>query len=114
MFMVCVGLVLSNYYSNLIYSLRGKNDSALRNSHLAMATTDQMPAAARQDPTSCPAIVQRSVAFSVETGFICFGEPSGQIAMMHSELVEKHRWIDNEYFLHALNFCMLIPGPEAQ
>jgi chromate transporter len=34
--------------------------------------------------------------------------------MMHSELVEKHRWIDNEYFLHALNFCMLIPGPEAQ
>src|ERR1700704_1758259 len=52
--------------------------------------------------------------FWLKLGFISFGGPSGQIAMMHSELVEKRKWIDNGHFLHALNFCMLLPGPEAQ
>jgi chromate transporter len=52
--------------------------------------------------------------FWLKLGFISFGGPSGQIAMMHAELVEKKRWIDNARFLHALNFCMLLPGPEAQ
>jgi chromate transporter len=52
--------------------------------------------------------------FWLKLGFISFGGPSGQIAIMHSELVERRRWIDNEHFLHALNFCMLLPGPEAQ
>lgn len=52
--------------------------------------------------------------FWLRLGFISFGGPSGQIAMMHTELVEKKRWIDNSRFLHALNFCMLLPGPEAQ
>src|SRR5581483_9296311 len=52
--------------------------------------------------------------FWLKLGFISFGGPSGQIALMHAELVEKRRWIDNEHFLHALNFCMLLPGPEAQ
>jgi len=52
--------------------------------------------------------------FWLKLGFISFGGPSGQIAMMHTELVEKKRWIDNARFLHALNFCMLLPGPEAQ
>jgi chromate transporter len=52
--------------------------------------------------------------FWLKLGFISFGGPSGQIAMMHAELVEKKRWIDNSRFLHALNFCMLLPGPEAQ
>lgn len=47
-------------------------------------------------------------------GFINFGGPAGQIAIMHDELVEKKRWISNDRFLHALNFCMLLPGPEAQ
>jgi chromate transporter len=47
-------------------------------------------------------------------GFINFGGPAGQIAIMHDELVEKKRWISNNRFLHALNFCMLLPGPEAQ
>jgi chromate transporter len=51
--------------------------------------------------------------FWLKLGFISFGGPSGQIAMMHTELVEKKRWIDNARFLHALNFCMLLPGPEA-
>jgi chromate transporter len=52
--------------------------------------------------------------FWLKLGFISFGGPSGQIAMMHTELVDKKKWISNERFLHALNFCMLLPGPEAQ
>jgi chromate transporter len=47
-------------------------------------------------------------------GFINFGGPAGQIAMMHRDLVERFRWISEERFLHALNFCLLLPGPEAQ
>lgn len=47
-------------------------------------------------------------------GWLGFGGPAGQIALMHKELVEKRRWISDERFLHALNYCMLLPGPEAQ
>jgi len=47
-------------------------------------------------------------------GLLSFGGPAGQIALMHDELVERRRWISDERFLHALNFCMLLPGPEAQ
>jgi chromate transporter len=52
--------------------------------------------------------------FWLKLGFISFGGPSGQIAIMHTELVEKKKWISETHFLHALNFCMLLPGPEAQ
>src|SRR5215207_4046476 len=51
--------------------------------------------------------------FLLKLGFISFGGPTGQIAIMHSELVERRRWIENSRFLHALNYCMLLPGPEA-
>src|SRR5438105_5826750 len=47
-------------------------------------------------------------------GWISFGGPAGQIAVMHRELVEQKRWISEKRFLHALNYCMLLPGPEAQ
>ena len=50
----------------------------------------------------------------MKLGFINFGGPTGQIAIMHDELVEKRRWLSNRRFLHALSFCMLLPGPEAQ
>lgn len=50
----------------------------------------------------------------LKLGFVNFGGPSGQIAMMHRDLVELNRWVSEERFLHALNFCMLLPGPEAQ
>ncbi|MBF0628526.1 MAG: chromate efflux transporter [Magnetococcales bacterium] len=50
----------------------------------------------------------------LKLGFISFGGPAGQIAVMHQELVEKRRWISEQRFLHALNYCMLLPGPEAQ
>ncbi len=52
--------------------------------------------------------------FWFKLGFISFGGPAGQIATMHQELVEKKKWISEENFLHALNYCMLLPGPEAQ
>jgi chromate transporter len=52
--------------------------------------------------------------FWLKLGLISFGGPTGQIAIMHAELVEKRRWISEGRFLHALNFCMLLPGPEAQ
>jgi chromate transporter len=52
--------------------------------------------------------------FWVKLGFISFGGPTGQIAIMHSELVEKKQWISESRFLHALNYCMFLPGPEAQ
>jgi chromate transporter len=51
--------------------------------------------------------------FWLKLGFISFGGPTGQIAIMHTELVEKRRWISEARFLHALNYCMLLPGPEA-
>ena len=52
--------------------------------------------------------------FWLRLGFISFGGPAGQIAIMHRELVEEKRWISEGRFLHALNYCMLLPGPEAQ
>src|SRR5436309_883 len=50
----------------------------------------------------------------VKLGFISFGGPAGQIAIMQRDLVDRKRWISQERFLHALSFCMLLPGPEAQ
>jgi chromate transporter len=55
-----------------------------------------------------------AIRYWTKLGFINFGGPAGQIAIMHDELVEKKRWISNNRFLHALNYCMLLPGPEAQ
>jgi len=54
-----------------------------------------------------------ALAFWWSLGWISFGGPAGQIAIMHAELVQRRRWVDEPGFLHALNFCMLLPGPEA-
>ncbi|CAG0978783.1 putative chromate transport protein [Rhodocyclaceae bacterium] len=65
--------------------------------------------------TAAPAAPTRGEAFRywLKLGFISFGGPAGQIAMMHQELVERRRWISEHRYLHALNYCMLLPGPEA-
>jgi chromate transporter len=55
-----------------------------------------------------------ALRFWTKLGFINFGGPTAQIAILHEELVERKRWISEDRFLHALNFCMLLPGPEAQ
>ncbi|MCE2832369.1 MAG: chromate efflux transporter [Oxalobacteraceae bacterium] len=67
------------------------------------------------DGGASPPSVTLSEAFRywLRLGFISFGGPSGQIALMHDDLVEKKRWISEQRFLHALNYCMLLPGPEA-
>jgi chromate transporter len=58
--------------------------------------------------------LREATAVWARIGFLSFGGPAGQIALMHRELVETRRWISESRFLHALNFCMLLPGPEAQ
>ncbi len=55
-----------------------------------------------------------ALRFWLKLGFISFGGPAGQIAIMHEELVERRRWVSEGRFLHALNYCMVLPGPEAQ
>jgi len=56
----------------------------------------------------------RAVLVWLKVGLLSFGGPTGQIALMHRELVEKRRWLSDGRFLHALNYCMILPGPEAQ
>jgi len=58
--------------------------------------------------------LDEAVRLWAKIGLLSFGGPAGQIALMHKELVERRAWIDEERFLHALNYCMLLPGPEAQ
>lgn len=74
-----------------------------------------MPTATQQ-PLDTPPPVSRWQAFVywLKLGFISFGGPAGQISMMHQELVERRRWISEHRFLHALNYTMVLPGPEAQ
>lgn len=57
---------------------------------------------------------KEALKFWLKLGFISFGGPAGQIAIMHEFVVEKKKWISESKFLHALNFCMILPGPEAQ
>jgi chromate transporter len=66
-------------------------------------------------PTTAASVPTLGEAFKywLKLGFISFGGPAGQIAMMHQELVERRRWISEHRYLHALNYCMLLPGPEA-
>jgi chromate transporter len=66
-----------------------------------------------ESPTPHPSFRQ-ALRFWVKLGFISFGGPTGQIAIMQQELVEKRKWVSTERFLNALNYCMLLPGPEAQ
>jgi chromate transporter len=66
------------------------------------------------DHAPAPVSFAEALRFWLKLGFISFGGPAGQIAIMHAELVERRRWISEQRFLHALNYCMLLPGPEAQ
>ncbi len=65
------------------------------------------------ESASLPVSFAEAFRFWLKLGFISFGGPTGQIAIMHQELVERRRWISENRFLHALNYCMLLPGPEA-
>jgi chromate transporter len=65
-------------------------------------------------PPPAPVSFAQASLFWLKLGFVSFGGPAGQIAIMHTELVERRRWISEQRFLHALNYCMVLPGPEAQ
>lgn len=64
--------------------------------------------------SNLPVSFSKALKFWAKLGFISFGGPAGQIAMMHQEVVERQKWLGENSFLRALNFCMLLPGPEAQ
>ena len=71
----------------------------------------------KPDPSELPpqpVSLGQAFGYWLKLGFISFGGPAGQIAIMHQDLVEKKRWISEQRYLHALNYCMLLPGPEAQ
>ncbi|MDH4229431.1 MAG: chromate efflux transporter [Nitrospirota bacterium] len=76
----------------------------------------EQPARPTARPAAPPPPVSfwQAFAFWLRLGCVSFGGPAGQIALMHQELVENRRWISERRFLHALNYCMLLPGPEAQ
>jgi len=67
-----------------------------------------------QPAAPLPVTLAEAFIYWLRLGFISFGGPAGQIAIMHHDLVEKKRWISEKRFLHALNYCMVLPGPEAQ
>ena len=82
-------------------------DRTQRNTFVAAETRDTVDAAA-------PIGFGEALRLWMKIGWLSFGGPAGQIALMHRELVERRRWISETRFLHALNYCMLLPGPEAQ
>src|SRR5216110_136774 len=98
----------------------GKKRNDERRNHGAWLQKLRRPLRISPTPmTSKPASHQapsfgEAFRFWLKLGFISFGGPAGQIAIMQTELVEKKRWISQSRFLHALNFSMLLPGPEAQ
>ena len=69
---------------------------------------------AEQGEQPRPVGLREAFRYWLKLGFVSFGGPAGQIAMMHTELVERRRWISEHRFLHALNYTMVLPGPEAQ
>lgn len=78
------------------------------------ATEQNIPSPSASDLTPEPVSLAQASLYWLKLGFISFGGPAGQISIMHHDLVERKRWISEKRFLHALNYCMVLPGPEAQ
>ena len=76
-----------------------------------MTTPDEVSVESHEPPASVS--LAEAFRYWLKLGCISFGGPAGQIALMHADLVERKRWISERRFLHALNYCMLLPGPEA-
>jgi chromate transporter len=87
---------------------------AKANSTLRSLGPPASAAETRADTRASTPTEREAFWFWLKLGMISFGGPAGQIAIMHAELVEKRRWISERRYLHALNFCMALPGPEAQ
>ena len=78
----------------------------------SMSSASEIPN--REFAPPAPVSLREAFLYWLKLGFISFGGPAGQISMMHTELVERRRWISEHRFLHALNYTMVLPGPEAQ
>ena len=76
-------------------------------------STEKMSTAAGGIKSKTPPTFGEAARFWIKLGFINFGGPTGQIAIMQTELVDRRRWISSNHFLQILNYCMLLPGPEA-
>ena len=85
-----------------------RRSAGLQGMHESQGTAELKPATPR-----AVGFVE-ALAFWLKLGFISFGGPAGQISLMHQELVQRRQWISEQRFMHALNYCMLLPGPEAQ
>jgi chromate transporter len=77
-----------------------------------MSMSTDTAAVEREAPA--PVSLWEAFRYWLKLGFVSFGGPAGQISMMHTELVERRCWISEHRFLHALNYTMVLPGPEAQ
>ena len=80
---------------------------------MTRSSEDGIPEEPREAEALTAPTFREASRFWIWLGFVNFGGPAGQIALMHQELVERRRWIDEGRFLHALSYCMLLPGPEA-
>jgi chromate transporter len=101
------------YY--LLFTLVAKINLALNGITMSSRNTaTDLSIAHNEQPAPQSIRFWEAFRFWLKLGFISFGGPAGQIAIMHQELVERRRWISEKRFLHALNYCMLLPGPEAQ
>jgi len=85
----------------------------MNSSKSSSSVPDKGPALDKE-PAPAPVSFTQAFWFWLKLGLISFGGPAGQISIMHQELVEQRRWISEKRFLHALNYCMVLPGPEAQ
>src|SRR5436853_3425478 len=81
---------------------------------LMIGTPRRWTEAASAKTPDNPVSLAEATRVWAKIGWLSFGGPAGQIALMHRELVEQRRWISDARFLHALSYCMLLPGPEAQ
>src|SRR5688572_29296827 len=97
---------------HLYLSHRAAQNSLEEGAVTASVAESAAKEAASQVPTEVP--FASAVKVWAKIGLLSFGGPAGQVALMHKELVEERKRIDEERFLHALNYCMLLPGPEAQ
>src|SRR5256885_2026569 len=100
--------------ATMCQSSRSSSSTRRSPSAIALICGRVAPAPVMNKSASPPIAFSAALAFWLKLGFISFGGPAGQIAIMHRVLVDEKKWIEENRFLHALNFCMLLPGPEAQ
>ena len=95
---------------------RGRVAGSTRETRKEISTSGEtaMPGERPAPPSPPSPSLWEAFLYWLKLGFVSFGGPAGQISMMHTELVERRRWISEHRFLHALNYTMVLPGPEAQ